>query len=129
MGKLKAGDRFTCLSNNLRGLVVTTSNNSIYQYEEYVVIWDGWPNRQSCYEIDEVDHLWEIELPKSNSSQTTPNFFDKGYTPIPYGNGYFGQQSEKPILKAEPKGCEHVRKTYTGLFEVYDYCQRCDVKL
>jgi hypothetical protein len=26
-------------------------------------------------------------------------------------------------------GCQHDRKTYTGLFEVFDYCAKCNEKL
>ena len=140
MSKFKAGDRFVCTENGLSGLIVSSSWNSNHSWEEYSVTWDAWPYRYSYYEISGVDVLWEHELPSARI--VASQIFDSSQAKISVNGhqmGSYGFLEKAPVSepihlsdfgeKSISSSCQHVRKTYTGLFEVYDYCDTCGVKL
>lgn len=58
--KFKPGDRFYVKENGLKGMIVTTSFNSIHQVSEYIVLWESRSQEES-YSIDDCDPLWEMD--------------------------------------------------------------------
>lgn len=55
----KSGDRFRSKDTGLEGFIEAVSFNSVFQYYEYYVRWDGFPNQTHIYICDQVDTIWE----------------------------------------------------------------------
>lgn len=77
--------------------------------------------------FDQIQAMQSITIPVPVSSEAT------SYKVYGRGNG-FKEQDEIMRFEGEAptpiplKSCNHAWKTYTGLREVFEYCQHCDRK-
>ena len=74
--KFKQGDRFKVKDEyselGMTGTVTGTSFNSIYQRDEYVVLWDTNKLSPETYSMEECDRMWNHECPVVGQVDSRP---------------------------------------------------------
>lgn len=106
--KFVAGDTFKVKENGITGQVIKVREESMYghHYEVwYTVMWDHF-SRNGEFPASDVDDLWE---------KTSPYV-----TTLAFGAGH--------IQHSKSAECDHKWKSYWGLFEGYDFCEKCNQK-
>lgn len=120
MNKFEVGDRIRVIENGNLG----TITNIIVK--DYSVCWDHGYVGVCHYSMDEVEHIWEKEKVYS---------FDFLYLLKPIStikvdlSEISGLENKLEYKKDKlPIECEHDWAHYQGMFEVYEYCKKCDKK-
>lgn len=120
------GDRVRSKSTKEIGKIVSISYNSIERDNEYYIEWDSVPGQQIPYLGDMINGVLE-----KHSDNLPFGFGSVAEAMIEFIRSSdaagITQGSSQPQIST-PKGCDHKWKSYQGLIETFDYCEKCDEK-